>query len=515
MPRVRVLQRSLLAPCLLLLGVLSVSVTGCGKSASTQSTAPPQPTADVIAPAALQQMQVASVEATSVLITWLASGDDRMTGLAHHYEVRVANTDSIVGDWESMRVDTIGVPSPGVPGTLQSVRVYGLGPGSEYMFAVRVYDEAGNYPDTMLFLFANTPGNKPGPHVTVVTNNNGIWKTSTGGYRWEQADVSDHKSAFAGIAGRMTRTPPELYAHTGQYSGGAGQAEIYRSVDGGAYWSPLGTTAVFLYGGSCRAICPSPTTPGLLYAAVSNYCADYPYNNCASQIGAVYRSVDDGLNWTEISAGLPPYPSPTFPGMHSAMNAIALGGGAPTTLYVGGYDLNSDTNLHCIYRSTSMGQSWEKSGWTLDYVTVHAMAVDPSNPSRLVASTSSGMYLSTDGASSWTLQDASGGGAQVLFDPTSAARVYTLSSRSVDGGATWTPFTTPAGSGAALAVDARTGDLYAAGTGVHRSSDGGSTWRQISTLSGCRGLVVWSYPSSGVARSRRGSSSATVGFPSR
>lgn len=82
--------------------------------------------------------------ASSVTLGWTATGDDSLTGVAHHYELRWSASPITAGNFASATLVSTGVPSPAAPGTAQSCTVNGLNRSVDLYFAVRVHDESGN-----------------------------------------------------------------------------------------------------------------------------------------------------------------------------------------------------------------------------------------------------------------------------------------------------------------------------------------------------------------------------------
>ena len=97
---------------------------------------------DVTRPAAAS-VAVTSVTDTSATLGWTAVGDDSLTGTATSYEVRYSTSIITAANFASATLVT-GVPTPGAPGTAQSVIVRGLSRQVTYYFALRTADEAGN-----------------------------------------------------------------------------------------------------------------------------------------------------------------------------------------------------------------------------------------------------------------------------------------------------------------------------------------------------------------------------------
>jgi photosystem II stability/assembly factor-like uncharacterized protein len=115
---------------------------------------------------------------------------------------------------------------------------------------------------------------------------------------------------------------------------------------------------------------------------------------------------------------------------------------------------------------------------------VWAIAAQPGHPEVVLASTSRGMYRSTNGGTNWTLTGSQGAGEYIAFDPSFPDRVYTLGSqlyRSVDAGLTFTHVSIP---GAPQYLDylaVSEGRVYVASNrgSLFRSDDGGVNWTAL------------------------------------
>lgn len=115
-------------------------------SVATSTPLPPPPPpagADTTAPAAVTTFAAYSLTPTAVRLSWLAVGDDGMTGRASLTQIRWS-LDPITGStWASL--DSLaGLPAPAEPGAAETYDWTGLTAGATYHLAVRVLDEAGN-----------------------------------------------------------------------------------------------------------------------------------------------------------------------------------------------------------------------------------------------------------------------------------------------------------------------------------------------------------------------------------
>lgn len=292
---------------------------------------------------------------------------------------------------------------------------------------------------------------------------------SPDGMNWYRQDRSLPNAQLTALA--VDPTNP-LVLHAGVYAW-AGGPLAWKSVDGGSTWMQAGaglpastlTDTAGVYGFAIN-----PSQPQVVYAEVRH----------AAVLGLLYKSSDGGNSWDLVGAGLP--------------NSIYALAHDPDSVFVG-------TNVG-LFKSSNGGSSWTSlgplSGSTGVYTDVMSLAF---TNGTLIAGVSfedqqydilaSALVRSADGGQTWQAGVLpSSMPSQILFDrlATVPGAVYaswrTPSSyggsrgmlRSVDGGATWTPFAFP--DCAYLAGSGSDGGLYLslAGVGLIRTGDAGATW---------------------------------------
>lgn len=172
---------------------------------------------------------------------------------------------------------------------------------------------------------------------------------------------------------------------------------------------------------------------------------------------------------------------------------IGLGGGSPFTLAIDPADpsiLLAGTP-NGIFKSTDHGETWfESSSDELRKSPVHCLAVSASSPRTVYAATADSIHRSQDGGGSWTKAGSVAESVSDLIvdprDPFSLllsdqkGRIY----RSITGGAHWTLVHQPPESARQVAsvrkLTAAASDLrivYAASAGeILKSANGGSSW---------------------------------------
>jgi len=101
------------------------------------------PPADTTAPGTVTNLATSAATQTGCTLTWSAPGDDGGTGTATSYEFRRSLSPVTSSNWSAATV-VLGAPTPTVAGSVQTLAVTGLFPGTVYYFAMRATDEAGN-----------------------------------------------------------------------------------------------------------------------------------------------------------------------------------------------------------------------------------------------------------------------------------------------------------------------------------------------------------------------------------
>lgn len=141
---------------------------------------------DIIPPATVTNLSVAGVLMTRVKLTWTATGDDGMTGLANSYDIRYSPTPISDANWDRATPAT-AVPSPQKPGTTESFAVTNLEPGKTYYFALKVLDNAGNSSELSNVVVGKTSGGtivfaddmESGPTKWTPAGKDSLWHLST------------------------------------------------------------------------------------------------------------------------------------------------------------------------------------------------------------------------------------------------------------------------------------------------------------------------------------------------
>lgn|GEM_PF-6371184 len=131
--RIRAFRLALIA------GALALGYAGCGKDAVKP---------DTTAPGSVRDLTATAVNDTSITLSWTAPGDDGARARAiSRYRIRISPDSRIVSNqeiWDSA-YELRNPPSPGAPGTHQTILVPGLSAGWTYYIALMSADAASNW----------------------------------------------------------------------------------------------------------------------------------------------------------------------------------------------------------------------------------------------------------------------------------------------------------------------------------------------------------------------------------
>lgn len=219
-------------------------------------------------------------------------------------------------------------------------------------------------------------------HLWGSNEERGVFKSADGGQTWNKILYIDENTGCSDLD-IDPENPDILYAGMWQfrrrawdfYSGGPGSG-LYKSVDGGESWQEL--TADLPAGEKGRiAVRVSPVSPSRVYALIE------------SENTALYRSDDRGDSWTMVNN------SPTMGERPFYFSLILPDPADPDRIYKPGWSaLSVSDDGGKIFRS-----AFHAGGEV--HADHHAMWISPSDPDCMYLGTDGGAYTSNDRGSSW------------------------------------------------------------------------------------------------------------------
>ncbi len=278
------------------------------------------------------------------------------------------------------------------------------------------------------------------------TTGGGLWKTEDAGQRWNNISDGFFEMGSVGAVAVSTYNSNIVYVGMGEHaprgvmtSYGDG---VYKSTDAGKTWKHLGLTETH----HISRIIIHPTDPDIVYVAAQGQL--YGPN----KERGVYKSVDGGKTWkntlfvnestgaVELSMDAN-YPEIMYAAMweHQRKPNIVISGGEGSGLY----------------KSIDAGETWtEMTEGLPEEKGKMAISVSPANSNKVYALIESdsnqdkgGLFVSNDAGATWSMVSGDNRLTQrawyyieVFTDPQDEDIVYVLSApalRSLDGGKNW------------------------------------------------------------------------------
>ena len=221
----------------------------------------------------------------------------------------------------------------------------------------------------------------PGP-LWSDSKHRGLYKSVDAGKTWEKILYISEKAGCADISLDPSQ-PNTVYATTWEFrrlpylfnSGGPGSG-IYKSLDGGKTWKEL-TKGLPAKPFGRTALALAPSAPNNLLAIVE------------SAKTGLYISSDGGENWKEQSASLNVVSRPFY------FSTLVVDPKDPKRVYRPAYSF-----AYSIDGGYSYAESSGEGGWV--HSDHHALWINPSNTNQLYLGTDGGVYMSLDRGVSWS-----------------------------------------------------------------------------------------------------------------
>jgi photosystem II stability/assembly factor-like uncharacterized protein len=278
------------------------------------------------------------------------------------------------------------------------------------------------------------------------TTGGGLWKTTDGGQRWDNISDGFFEMGSVGAVAVSASDPNVIYCGMGEHAPRGVMASygdgVYKSTDSGKTWKKIGLAQTQ----HISRIVIHPKNPDIVFVAAQG--ALYG----PTQDRGIYKSVDGGLNWkktlyvndltgaVELSMDANA-PDILYAAMweHQRKPNIVISGGAGSGLY----------------KSMDAGETWTEltEGLPKEKGKM-AIAVSPANSEKVFALIESdsnadkgGLFVSEDAGKHWNMVSGDNRLVQrawyyieVFADPNNENVVYVMSApflRSIDGGKTW------------------------------------------------------------------------------
>jgi hypothetical protein len=121
---------------LVMLAVAFVGIVGCSDDATPTGVTNKTP------PGSVATLAV-TIDQNTIVLTWLAPGDDDTSGKASAYDVRYSSSTINPSNWDNT-TQIAGEPSPKTAGNAERFVVPNLPPDASYYFCLKTKDSAGN-----------------------------------------------------------------------------------------------------------------------------------------------------------------------------------------------------------------------------------------------------------------------------------------------------------------------------------------------------------------------------------
>ncbi|MEQ9617511.1 MAG: hypothetical protein RLN60_05690 [Phycisphaerales bacterium] len=311
----------------------------------------------------------------------------------------------------------------------------------------------------------------------------GVWKTTNRGVSWSNITDGFITTGSVGDIAVAEADENVIYLGMGEadirgnFSHGDG---VYRSTDSGKTWAHVGLEGTRQIG----RVAVHPTDADTVFVAALGHVFG------PNEERGVFKSTDGGATWRKVLyvddrtgaidvAFDPNNPRVLFAGMWQVFRT-------PWSMESGGEGSG-------LYRSLDGGETWEELTKGLPEGIKGKIGVSPSAAARdlvyaIVEAEEGGVFRSTDGGDSWSrvnedrnLRQRAWYYTHIIADPNEADTVHVMNVRfhkSVDGGKSFTSVRVPHGDNHDLWIDPLDSEriINANDGGANISFDGGATW---------------------------------------
>ena len=263
----------------------------------------------------------------------------------------------------------------------------------------------------------------------VGTASGGIWKSTSGGIKWEPIFEKEATASIGAVAIQQSN-PSVIWAGTGEgnprnsLNGGYG---IYKSLDAGKTWKLMGLEKTR----HIHRVIIHPTNPDIVYAGAIGS----PWGEHKER--GVYKTTDGGKTWKQI----------LFNNIKTGTADLVMDPSNPNKLIAAMWEhkrdpwfFNSGGEGSGLYITHDGGDNWkkitDKEGFPKGNLGRIGVAIAPSNPDviyALVEAKKNALYKSVDGGFKWRkINDKPGIGnrpfyySEIYVDPQNENRLYSI-----------------------------------------------------------------------------------------
>ncbi|HSR59492.1 MAG TPA: hypothetical protein VLL47_02000, partial [Robiginitalea sp.] len=313
----------------------------------------------------------------------------------------------------------------------------------------------------------------------------GVWKTTDGGIRWDNVSDGFFRTGTVGDIAVSATNPNLVLAGMGEHAARGVMTSmgdgVYLSRNAGKSWEHIGLDR----SRHISDVIIHPRDENTFFAAVQG--AQYG----PSEDRGIYRSTDGGKTWERVL-----YVNP-----ETGASSLSMDPNNPLVLYAAFWEhrrkpwtMESGGAGSGLYKSEDGGNSWKKLKKGLPESFGKAGISASGAQAGLVFAVleadgeKAGVYRSDDGGDSWQQVNKdrinvarSWYYMEIFADPTDPNRVYVLNApvtRSIDGGKTFQPLSTPHGDNHDLWIDPYDNSILANANdgGANISYNGGQSW---------------------------------------
>lgn len=321
----------------------------------------------------------------------------------------------------------------------------------------------------------------------MTSHGDGVYKSTDAGHTWKHTGL-DESRQISGIAVHPSNPDLVYVAAQGAPYGPSDERGVYRSRDGGLTWEKV------LYVSETAgpsSLSMDRNNPRVLYVGFWDH-RRYPWKVRSGGPGSgIYKSVDGGDSWQELTAGFPELMGKTAVAVSARSNRV--------------YALIEADPGGGLYRSDDGGNTWKNvnESWTLRarawyYINLRA---DPQNPD-IVWVLNAPVMKSIDAGKTFTrVRTPHGDNHDLWINPTNSDYLINANDGganvSLNGGATWsTQDNQPTGQFYRVNTDNRFpyyvygGQQDNSSVAIVSQAPGGIGWKNWHAVAGCESAYV-------------------------